>query len=213
MRELPQRLIDRALLLASTHAAADSPRARELLATLAGRHIALELPGLPWALVLESTGSALRTRRLGPDERADAHIHGTALGLMALLQQEGTAPSAAGLRIEGDARVAEQFRELTRLLRPDLEHGLSRVVGRSGAHLMMRGARAAADWSRASAWTAVQNIAEYLAHESGDLVSRAEAQHFLRGVDELREQLDRIEARLSLAAQRTHQLAGGPESV
>jgi len=213
MPELPERLIDRALQLASTHAAAESPRARTLLATLSGRRIALEMPGVPWTLILESSGSVLRTHRLAPGERADARIGGTPLGLLALLREEGPAANASQLRIEGDARVAEQFRELSRLLRPDLEHSLSRVLGRSGAHLLARGARTAAAWTRESAWTAVQNVAEYLAHESGDLVSRAEAQHFLRGVDELREQLDRIEARVSLAAQRTRQLAGGPEPV
>ena len=50
--------------------------------------------------------------------------------------------------------------------------------------------------------TSVQNLAEYLAHESRDLVSRAEAEHFLRGVDTVREQLDRIEARLQFLEQR-----------
>jgi len=71
------------------------------------------------------------------------------------------------------------------------------VLGRSGAHLALRGMRAAADWTRAAAWTSVRNVAEYLAHESRDLVSRPEAEHFLRGVERLREQLDRIEARVT----------------
>ena len=46
------------------------------------------------------------------------------------------------------------------------------------------------------------NIAEYLAHESGDLVSRQEAEHYLRGVEQAREQLDRLEARLMRLSQR-----------
>ena len=48
----------------------------------------------------------------------------------------------------------------------------------------MRGLRGAAAWTRAAAWTQVQNLSEYLAHERGDLVSRSEAEHFLRGVDD-----------------------------
>jgi ubiquinone biosynthesis protein UbiJ len=71
------------------------------------------------------------------------------------------------------------------------------VLGRSGAHVIMRGLRGAAAWSRAAAWTAVQNLSEYLAHERGDLVSLAEAAHFLRGVDDLRDQLGRLEARVA----------------
>jgi ubiquinone biosynthesis protein UbiJ len=43
--------------------------------------------------------------------------------------------------------------------------------------------------------TGVRNVAEYLAHERGDLVPRAEAEDFYRGVERLREDLDRLEAR------------------
>jgi ubiquinone biosynthesis protein UbiJ len=49
----------------------------------------------------------------------------------------------------------------------------------------------------------VQNLSEYLAHERGHLVSRAEAEHFLRGVDDLREQLDRMAARTAHLEQKT----------
>ena len=41
-----------------------------------------------------------------------------------------------------------------------------------------------------------ENIAEYLQEESRDLVNKTELEEFLRGVDELREASDRIEARL-----------------
>ncbi|MGC2462443.1 MAG: hypothetical protein WA446_15950, partial [Steroidobacteraceae bacterium] len=71
--------------------------------------------------------------------------------------------------------------------------------------------RAAVDWTRAAAWTSLRNVAEYLAHESGDLVSRPEAEHFLRGVERLREQLARIEARLQLMERRAGVLAAGPK--
>jgi len=52
----------------------------------------------------------------------------------------------------------------------------------------------------------VRNVAEYLAHESGDLVPRAEAEDFYRGVERLREDLDRLEARtriIETAAEET----------
>ena len=74
----------------------------------------------------------------------------------------------------------------------------------------MRGMRAAAGWTRDAAWTSVRNLAEYLSHESRDLVSRPEAEHFLRGVDTVREQLDRIEARLQLMEQRSATLKMPP---
>ena len=48
----------------------------------------------------------------------------------------------------------------------------------------------------------ISNIAEYLAHERRDLVPKAEARQLLDGVDALRDDVDRLEARLEHLAQR-----------
>jgi ubiquinone biosynthesis accessory factor UbiJ len=207
-------MIERALQAAVARAMLESPRARELIAALAGRRITLEVRGTPFTVTVQSTGTELRLHRAAPGAAAelktDATISGAPLSLLALA---GDAPEAViqrgDVRIDGDAEIAQQYRELAVLLRPDLENALSGLFGRSAAHLLMRGLRGAAAWTRASAWTGVQNLAEYLAHERGDLVSRAEAEHFLRGVDELREQLDRIQARTAQLEQRTRQLPAG----
>ena len=131
-------------------------------------------------------------------------ISGTPLSLLALTRSDPQAVISRGdVRIDGDGGIAQQFRELALLLRPDLEQALSAVVGRSAAHVVLRGLRGVDAWTRATAWTSVQNVAEYLAHERRDLVSRAESEHFLRGVDELREQLDRIAARTAHLEQKT----------
>jgi ubiquinone biosynthesis accessory factor UbiJ len=219
-----ERLLDRAV----ARAMAESPRAAALIEALRGRRLAIRISGTPWSTVVESTGRALKAYR-APDPGAkladagiadggvtdagvaDATIIGAPLSLLALAGADSEAVIRRGdVRIEGDAGIAQQFRELGGLLMPDLEAGLSQVLGRSGAHLALRGMRAAADWTRAAALTSVRNVAEYLAHESRDLVSRPEAEHFLRGVERLREQLDRIDARLQLMERRAHALTSGP---
>lgn len=219
-------LIERVLDRAVARALADSPRATELIAALRGRRLGIEISGTPWRALVESTGRTLKLLPSSPaggrpdaaadsqadayaDSHADATVVGAPLSLLALTGDDPQAVIHRGdARIEGDAEIAQQFRELGLLLRPDLEAGLARLLGRSGAHIAMRGLRAAADWTRTAAWTQVRNTAEYLAHESGDLVSRPEAEHYLRGVDLLREQLDRIEARLQIIERR----AAGPSS-
>jgi ubiquinone biosynthesis accessory factor UbiJ len=215
-----ERLLDRAV----ARAMAESPRAAALIEALRGRRLAIRISGTPWSSVLESTGRALKAYRApdpgakpaganpaGAAAIADATIIGAPLSLLALTGADSAAVIRRGdVRIEGDAGVAQQFRELGGLLMPDLEAGLSQVLGRSGAHLALRGMRAAADWTRAAAWTSVRNVAEYLAHESRDLVSRPEAEHFVRGVERLREQLERIDARLQLMERRAHALGSGP---
>jgi ubiquinone biosynthesis protein UbiJ len=205
------RLLDRAVARATL----DSPRAAALIASLQGRRLAIRISGSPWSSVVESTGSTLKASRVTDagtaDKPADATITGAPLSLLALAGADAQSVIQRGdVRIEGDAEIAQQFRELGRLLRPDLETSLAGVLGRSGAHIAMQSLRAATDWTRAAAWTQIRNVSEYLAHERGDLVPRSEAEHYLSGVDQLREQLDRIDARLTLAEQRARARAGGP---
>jgi ubiquinone biosynthesis protein UbiJ len=202
MPSIVDGVIDRALRAAVSRARTDSPRARELLAALAGRSITLEARGTPFRVTIESDGSVLRVAAADTGAAgapaADAHISGTSLSLLALTRADPEVVIQRGdVSIGGDAEIAQQFSRLALLLRPDLENALSQVLGRSGAHVLMRGLRGAAAWTRAAAWTQVQNLSEYLAHERGDLVSRSESAHFLREVDDAREQLDRLKARLS----------------
>ena len=65
----------------------------------------------------------------------------------------------------------------------------------------MRLARMAAGFGRRTVETGLRNMAEYLAHERRDLVPRAEAEDFYRGVERLREDLDRLDARARLLEQ------------
>jgi ubiquinone biosynthesis accessory factor UbiJ len=198
MPSIVDGVIDRALQAAVSRARTDSPRARELLAALAGRSITVEARGTPFRVTIASDGSVLRVAAPQPAIAADAHIRGTPLSLLALTRSDPQAVVQRGdVRIEGDAEIAQQFSRLALQLRPDLENALSQVLGRSGAHVLMRGLRGAAAWTRAAARTQVLNLSEYLAHERGDLVSRSEAEHFLREVDDARDQLDRLEARMS----------------
>jgi ubiquinone biosynthesis accessory factor UbiJ len=224
-------LIGRVLERASARAGAESTRASVLIAALAGKRLAIQILGTPWAdrpMCVESDGKVLRLARsegsgsaatsaadsvaAAPRDTAGAAhalLIGPPLSLLALSGADPEAPVRRGdVRIEGDAQVAQQYRELSGLLLPDLEDSLAQLMGRGAAHFAARGVRGAADLVRTAAWNSVQNLAEFLAHESGDLVSRHEAEHFLRGVDELREQLDRLDARLSDLERRAVVLAG-----
>lgn len=205
--------IERVLERAATQARADSPRAVALLRALQQRTLRVRVSGTPFDVVFESTGETLRLRRADAGS-VDAGIIGAPLSLLALAGEDPQPVITRGdVKIEGDAQIAQQFRELAMLMRPDLEAALSRLVGRSAAHVALRGLRAVGDWARTSAWTGAQNVAEYLAYERGDLVSQPEAEHFLRGVDQLREQLDRLDARLQQLERRLAVVPGARQSA
>jgi ubiquinone biosynthesis protein UbiJ len=173
-----------------------SPRARGLCQELAGKKLAIEVPEVARVLV-ESTGDLLRVSR--GHSPADAEIIGGPFGLLAL---SGEDPQAVlqrrGVEIRGDAAIAERFRELGMLLRPDLEEALSHLIGDVPAHQIGHFTRLAFSWGRRAAATTLENVSEYLAHERRDLIPRNEGDQFLKGVDTLREDVDRLEARLDL---------------
>jgi ubiquinone biosynthesis accessory factor UbiJ len=177
-----------------------SPRAQQLLAQLEGRSLAIEVGELA-RFHVASNGATLQ---ITTGERpADATLAGGPLSLLALA---GDAPESVMQRgavtISGDAQLAQQFRELAQLLRPDLEEELSSVLGDVPAHQLGRLARLGAGWTRKAAATTLTNLAEYLGHERQDLVPRNEGEQFLRGVDGVREDLERLEARLEIFARR-----------
>jgi ubiquinone biosynthesis accessory factor UbiJ len=177
-----------------------SPRARQLCAALTGRSVALVVPDVA-RLRVASTGETLTVTR--DDTPADATLRGGLLSLLALAGEAAQAVIQRGdVVISGDSDVAERFRELAQLLRPDPEEELALLIGDVPAHQLGRLARLGASFGTRAAGTTLRNLAEYLAHERGDLVSRNEGEQFLRGVDALREGVDRLQARLELLAQR-----------
>ena len=177
-----------------------SPRARQLLATLSGRSVALLVPEIV-RLRLTSTGQTLAVTR--DDAPADATLSGGLLSLLALAGDSAQAVVQRGdVTISGDSDVAQGFRELAQLLRPDPEEELSLLIGDVPAHQLARLAQLGAGLSTRAADTTLRNLAEYLGHERGDLVSRNEGEQFLRGVEALRESVDRLQARLELIARR-----------
>lgn len=177
-----------------------SPRAQQLCAELTGRSVAVEVREIT-RLLLESTGSTLRITRGAAG--ADAEIVGGPFGLLALGAEHPEAVLQRGdVEIRGDAELAQKFRELVLLLRPDLEEELSGLIGDVPAHQIGRFARMARGWTHQAARTTAENLAEYLAHERQHLIPRNEGDQFLRGVDAVREDVDRLEARIDLLAQK-----------
>jgi len=199
---------------ALARALADSPRAGALAAALRGRSLAVRVAATRWSVMLRSHGEQLElvhatAEAAGAAAVPDATMSGSVLSLLALAGADPEAVIRRGdVRIEGDAEVAGRFRELVRLLRPDFEHELSRLVGAVPAHLASGALRGALGWARRAASTTLRNTADYLAHERRDLVPHAEAERLLRDGERLRDDGERLEARLAELERRVRALRG-----
>jgi ubiquinone biosynthesis protein UbiJ len=192
--------------LASAEAAfnrniAASAYAAALTKRLDGTSLQIEVDGITRVRALCFGG---RLALLGGDDTpADAVISGSAPALLQMLK--GGASSAAvrsAVQIRGDAEIANSYRELFTAARPDLEEELSRWVGDMPARHLSQLAKSVRTWARRARRTAGENIAEYLQEEGRDLVTKTEMEEFLRGVDGVREGVDRLEARLKGLEQR-----------
>jgi ubiquinone biosynthesis protein UbiJ len=178
--------------LLNRHIAASS-RARELLAGLDGRVLALVFRGTPLELhlVAEAQHLALSSSY---QRDPDAVLRGSPLTLASLAR--GAEPSGA-LEIEGDADVARRFQALLHAARPDWEEELARVTGDTAAHAIGNALRAFARWGSRAASSFARDTAEFLQEESRDVPARGEVETFDAGLDALKSALERAEARIA----------------
>jgi ubiquinone biosynthesis accessory factor UbiJ len=172
-----------------------SAKAGDLARRLDGTSLQLDVDAV--ARIRASAHHGRLTLLAGDDSAASATISGSVPALLQLLRGgTGREPGRPSAQIRGDADIANLYRELFALARPDAEEELSRWIGDFAARRVAGFARRALAFAGRVRRTAGENIAEYLQEEGRDLVNRTEHEEFLRGVDELRETADRVEARL-----------------
>jgi ubiquinone biosynthesis protein UbiJ len=163
---------------------------------LQGRRLRIELVGPDVAIDLVAEDGELSVEN-GCTDPADATLRGTPLQLFEALRGDGFGSfGEGGIVIGGDAEVAEQFAAALRLARPDLEEQLSYLTGDVLAHRIGTAVRDAGAWGERVISALLLNSGEYLQEESRALPTRVEVERFFRDVDDLRDSVDRVAARL-----------------
>jgi ubiquinone biosynthesis accessory factor UbiJ len=177
---------------------AASSTARALCARLDGRVLALHAAGLPFSIYFKAFADRMELSR-AYEGTPNASLSGTPIAFMRLLGPQPEAALRGGsVHIQGDAEIAQTFSELLKHARPDLEEELSRLVGDVAAHQLGNVARSLIGFGQRAAATFTQNVSEYLQEEGRDVPSRTEADEFIADVDKLRDDVERIEARISM---------------
>lgn len=170
------------------------PETRERLSGLAGKVICLELvrEGEPFRLYLlpDRLGVRLLHSYAGAP---DVTIAGTPA---VFLRQLAGPRVSAELKIRGDVELGSRFQRALAGFAPDWEEGLARLIGDVPARGLGNVARAFADFGRRAARTLGQDAAEYLLEEARVAAPRARVDVFLKEVDRLRMDVDRLEKRL-----------------
>ena len=171
--------------------------ARELCAELSGSVIAVRIDNTAlqrYILVhddlLEVVGSA--------DREPDVVISGSLLSLARLAGPDSETLIRSGeIDLSGDAETAQQLQRLLSLARPDIEEEFASIVGDTVAHRVGNIVRGVRRWSQSARTTTASNIREYLQEESRDAPSRYEVERSRAAINALRDDVDRLEARIS----------------
>ncbi len=217
----PNPLLDlagRALAAALNRALALDPGAAARLAALEGRAIELTWAGPELGARIEVRDGRIE---LGPRARADAApadlgVRATLAGALDMLLRERGARGLAGIdrkrtkvEIAGDAELARALSHLSERYTPDLERAFGAVLGDVAGAELARGLAGAFAYVRESASTLAEDAGAFVRDESRDAVARTELDGFLADVDRLRDDAERLAARVAALARR----AGAPHEA
>jgi ubiquinone biosynthesis protein UbiJ len=174
----------------------ESTPAKDLLLELEGASLALRIDGIGAQCVLIARSGAFSVE--ASVEAPTAELRATPLDMLALARGGGVSGlRRTGAELTGDLPTAEQFAEVLRLSRPDLEEELARWIGDLAAHEIGRAGRALVGWLRRAGEALTLNAAEYLQEESRALPAALEAEAFFSDVERLRDDVERAAARLT----------------
>lgn len=173
-----------------------STPARELCGKLSARVVAVRVRDTALSMYF-TIGDDTVDLTTASDSEPDVVLTGSLLTLARMAGQSGEGAIRAGsLDLTGDAETAQAFQRLLAFARPDIEEELSGVVGDVAAHRLGEIARGIGRWGRGVRSTMRDNIREYLQEESRSLPSRYEVERFAKDVDVLRDDVDRLAARV-----------------
>ncbi len=181
-----------------------SPESLEQLGRLQGKVIAVELRGLNQTFYLLPDAQGLMVQHHHEGE-PDAILSGTPISFAELSFSHN--PSRVLFRgdveIRGDIKLGQDFKHILDGLDVDWEEVLSQYTGDVVAHKMGSLFRSLNQWGKDSLLTLGQNGAEYLQQESFDLPFKEEIQPFLSDVNRVRDDVERLAARVARLQQQS----------
>ena len=186
--------LERATNLALDYA----PVTRMQLAKLRGKQFALELQRPHFPLLIEVGRSRLRFQS-NWDDQADVTVRGPALALMRQLRSENNTPGHLmqnGIEIDGDQQLAQQFMTLLKDLDLDIESALGDLIGDLAAHQISEVARTGLSWLKQAAKAVTQQSQHLVVEERNWVVKRKDFSRFQEQVTQLRQDSERLQARL-----------------
>jgi ubiquinone biosynthesis protein UbiJ len=192
----------RALEAALNRAIALDPETRAGLGPLQGRSVELAVEAPPLALRLQVQGERLTVGPVDPGNVPDLGVRATLGGLLSQLPmlRRDDAPPVGRMRVSGDADLARRLQRLAERFDPDWQQPFARVFGDVLGVQIANAFAAALKQARVAGRNLAESAAEFVTEESRDVVARAELNAFHDDVDVLRDDVERMAARVARLA-------------
>jgi ubiquinone biosynthesis protein UbiJ len=185
------------------------PEGARRLEPMQGRVICIELSGFGTRIYLIPGPADLQL--FGTyDAEPDCVMRGSpvALARMGVTDRKEDSLFSGQVQVEGDTRLAQELGDFFSALDIDWEEQLSRLTGDPIAHQVGSRVRAAGRWSRHAFDTLADDLKEYLQEEARLLPTHYEMDAFLGDVDTLRDDSERLAARLDRLRRKIGEIGG-----
>jgi len=177
------------------------PEVLEKLAELSGKVIKMELVGINKSIYMLPNESGIQVM-MQCDELPDTVLRGTPLSLFKM----GVVPNAASLlltgevEITGDTKLGHQFKNIFLSMDIDWSEPLATIMGDGLAYQLSQTGKKFGSWGKDTIKSVSLSLSEYLQEESRDVVTDTELNIFHQQVDQLRDSVDRLQAKVQSLA-------------
>ena len=177
---------------------ATDPTTLQRLGKLDGKVIALDFEGTDMCVYLFPSAGGIRVRESW-DGEVDVHMIGKPSELikMGVAGKTPVTPGRINMKIEGDLHVGQQFKKILDDMQIDWEELLAQHFGDTAAYHAGRAVRGIGSRLRNVIRTALEGSSEYLRYETDVLPADWRVKEFIDGVDQLRQDVDRLEMRVN----------------
>lgn len=202
---LPQVLALKALEGALRQALALDPATQARLAAFAGKRLYIETrtPTFGLFVWLEADGVHLHTEG---DRHPHATIEAPSFELLKMAFSDETHFIGGPVKVAGDVMLVQELHAIARDLDIDWETGLARLLGDNLSYPLSRGLRSLFGFAERTARVFLRNTGEYLREEKELVPVRWEVDEYLNDNQDLRADIERVEARLARMKKRVAKL-------
>ncbi len=178
------------------------PEVLEKMAAFSGKVIKIELTGIndkskykSLYLFPGASGIQISTEY---EAEADTTLRGSPISIfkMGLVSNVASMLLKSEVEISGDTRLGHQFKKLFSQMDVDWSEPMAAIIGEAPAYQLQQSAKDIGQWAKQTTRSVSLTLSEYLQEESRDVVTETELQMFNDSVDQLRDDVDRLQAKI-----------------